>query len=608
LAESLLAAIPADPDERAREADQWRIQEILAHLLEFHRREMRPVFWGLHHRCDMSEEERSLDLDCLAGLVRTEQPVVAIKRSLGFEYRFNPDQDTKIREGNTCRIAQLRGLGVTVEELDLEAGAALLKLTQNTLDKFDLDQLPNLLCLVLHKYVNPGHIVESIHETAHAWSESCEIAPALRDFLLRRAPQLQGEVGGRLVGEGEDSGEAVTRITGSMAETTLCIQGPPGAGKTHSAAEAILELLRQGRRVGISSNSHSAILNLMGECARQAGGTLRCAKVGGDEEASLYAQCSGAQYAKSPPAAAALLDSHPLVGGTAWAFSHPDLSGAFDYLFVDEAGQVSIANLIGISRCARNLVLIGDQMQLGQPIQGAHPGESGSSTLEYLLQDHATIPPERGIFLDKTWRLHPEICSFISGAIYEGRLEPGPGNGRRVVRVPEAGGQRIGSQSGLVFVPVEHEGNTQASDEEVAVIREIVDELCGREFTDQEGKVCGEIALTDILVVAPYNMQVRKLQEALDTRDQVGTVDKFQGRQAPIVIVSMCASDVGSAPRGAEFLLSRNRLNVAISRAQSLAIVVGSRGLSQAACSTVGQMEWLKHYCRLVPAGGRGAT
>ncbi len=306
------------------------------------------------------------------------------------------------------------------------------------------------------------------------------------------------------------------------------------------------------------------------KCARQAGGALECIKVGGDRDAAFFEQCAGARYVGSAKDAATLLESHPLVGGTAWAFSHPDLSGALDHLFVDEAGQVSIANLVWMSRAARNLVLIGDQMQLGQPIQGAHPGESGSSTLEYLLQDHATIPPDRGIFLDRTWRLHPEICRFISGAVYEDRLEPAPGNDRRVVRVPETGGRWIRSEAGLLFVPVEHEGNTQGSDEEVAVIREIVAELSGRQYTDKEGKVCGEISIEDILVVAPYNMQVRALQEALGTRDRVGSVDKFQGKQAPVVIVSMCASDVSSAPRGLEFLLSRNRLNVAISRAQSL--------------------------------------
>jgi len=283
--------------------------------------------------------------------------------------------------------------------------------------------------------------------------------------------------------------------------------------------------------------------------------------------------------------------------------SHPDLRDAFDHLFVDEAGQVSIANLVGMSRAARNLVLVSDQMQLGQPIQGAHPGESGSSTLEYLLEDHATIPPDRGIFLDRTWRLHPKICHFISGAVYEGRLEPAPGTERRVVELPDSGADRIRSEAGLLFVPVEHEGNTQSSDEEVAVIREIVAELCGRQFTNEEGELRGELSLSDILIVAPYNMQVRQLQEALGDRDRVGSVDKFQGKQAAVVIVSMCASDVGSAPRGAEFLLSRNRLNVAISRAQSLAIVVGSPALAQAPCSTIRQMELVNLYCRILQEG-----
>jgi uncharacterized protein len=605
LAEQLLDAIPRDPDERSRESERWTLQEMLAHLLEFHRREMKPVYWALHHRCDLTEEERALDLDCLAGLERTPADPVPIKRSLGFEYRFDPDQDTKIRGGESCRIAQHRNLAVKVEELDAASGRALLKLSRRSLERCGLHELPPRLCLVLHDYVGPGRIVEAIHDTARSWHESRELAPALRDFLLRRPPRVRGHGAGPLVGEGEDRESAVRRLSAALDGSTLCIQGPPGAGKTRNAARAILDLLEDGRRVGISSNSHSAILNLMGECARMAGGTLACAKVGGDPEAAFFRECPDARYVGS---AADLPAWQRLVGGTAWTFSHPELRGAFDHLFVDEAGQVSIANLVGMSRAAKNLVLVGHQMQLGQPIQGAHPGESGLSTLEYLLQDHATIPAERGVFLDRTWRLHPEICRFVSGAVYEDRLEPAPGNERRIVRLPQEGGRRIRAEAGLVFVPCLHEGNTQASDEEVALVAEIVDELLGRELTDERGDVRGALSLSEILVVAPYNMQVRRLQEALGARDQVGSVDKFQGRQAPVVIVSMCASDTSSAPRGVEFLLDRNRLNVAISRAQSLAIVVGSPALAHTPCSTIHQMQLVNLFCRILEQGGHPAA
>jgi uncharacterized protein len=207
------------------------------------------------------------------------------------------------------------------------------------------------------------------------------------------------------------------------------------------------------------------------------------------------------------------------------------------------------------------------------------------------------------VFLDRTWRLHPDICHFISGAVYEDRLQPSPNTANRIVRVPEAGAQRIAREAGLVFVPVEHVGNTQASDEEVDVVCAIVDELVGREVTDEQGQPAGRLTLDDILFVAPYNMQVRRLREALGEDAAVGSVDLFQGREARVVIVSMCASDLDGAARGSEFLLDTNRLNVALSRAQSLAIVVGNPALGQTACSSVEQLALVNLFCRLQQEG-----
>jgi predicted RecB family nuclease len=603
LAERLLTEIPEDEAERARDPDRWHIQELLGQLVEFHQREMRPVWWSMHHRCDLSEEERIADLDCLAALERTEKPPFPVKKSTGFEYRFDPDQDTKLRAGDRGRVAQDRDVELEFSEVDHDAGRAVVKVGPTQLQRLEGNEPPSRFCMVHHQYINPGAIEVSLHDTARVWLDEGELAPALRDFLLRRPPRIQNQQAGALVGSDETAAEAVTRLVGNLDESTLCIQGPPGAGKTSSAAEAILALLAEGKRVAISSNSHSAILNLMEACANRDDGQLLCMKVGGDPNATLYSICDGAQRVASAKKAAEKLDTHRLVGGTAWAFSHPDLEGAFDTLFVDEAGQVSLANLIGMSRCARNLVLVGDQMQLGQPIQGSHPGESGLSTLDYLLRDHATVPPDRGVFLDRTWRLHPDICRFISGAVYEDRLQPGPNTANRVVRVPEVAAQRITRESGLVFVPVEHVGNTQASDEEVDVICAIVDELVGREVTDEQGQPAGQLTLDDILFVAPYNMQVRRLREALGEDAAVGSVDLFQGREARVVIVSMCASDLDGAARGSEFLLDTNRLNVALSRAQSLAIVVGNPALGQSTCRSVEQLALVNLFCRLQQEG-----
>jgi uncharacterized protein len=287
-----------------------------------------------------------------------------------------------------------------------------------------------------------------------------------------------------------------------------------------------------------------------------------------------------------------------LVGGTAWLFSKAEAAGLFDYLFVDEAGQVCVANLAGMAPAARNIVLLGDQMQLNQPIQGVHPGESGQSVLEYLLEEHATVPPNRGIFLPETWRMRPEICRFISDGIYESRLQPNPITSHRRIRFGSGPRHLVQREAGLVFVPVDHDGNTHECPEECDVIREIVAELTAHEFQASDGTV-RKLGLDDILVVAPFNLQVRRLAAALPGV-RVGTVDKFQGQQAPVVIFSVTSSDGDGSPRGIDFLFDKHRLNVAISRAQVLAVIVGSPRLERTRCSTLEQMKLVNLYCRAV--------
>jgi uncharacterized protein len=243
-------------------------------------------------------------------------------------------------------------------------------------------------------------------------------------------------------------------------------------------------------------------------------------------------------------------------------------------------------------------------MQLSMPTQGTHPGDSGLSALDYALTGHVTVPPDLGVFLPTTRRLHPALCTFISGAFYEDRLRPAPGTDQRVVRRATgwdggAGGEGHGShgprRTDVRSVPLEAglpcprpaRRQRPAQDEEVAAIARLVDALLGRTVTDLDGRPAGALTLDDILVVAPYNLQVRALEAALPAGARVGTVDSIQGQEARVAIVSLTASDAETAGRGLEFVLDRRRLNVAISRAQSLAIVVGSPSLARARCGTV---------------------
>ncbi len=353
------------------------------------------------------------------------------------------------------------------------------------------------------------------------------------------------------------------------------------------------------KRVGITATSHKAILNALKavhEACTSRHIAARLVKVGGDSDEPLL-QAGHIQRIEADAAAAELASGGVVVGGTAWVFVRPELAKSLDYLFVDEAGQFCLANVVGVGLATENLLLVGDQMQLSQPIQGSHPGESGQSGLEYLLNGRQTIPPEFGVFLNVTRRLHPEVCRFISDAVYEGRLEAHPSTSRRRI-LPVPGAKHVKRGTGLLYVPVEHVGNTQCSDEEVEVIAAIVGELLSTQFED-DGQRRRLRLQDDILFVAPYNMQVQRLKKRLGPSARVGSVDRFQGQEAPVVIVSMCCSSLEDAPRGAEFLLHRNRLNVAISRAKCLAIVVGSPRIMMTRCQTVEQMRLVNLYCRI---------
>jgi uncharacterized protein len=286
-----------------------------------------------------------------------------------------------------------------------------------------------------------------------------------------------------------------------------------------------------------------------------------------------------------------------LVAGTAWLFARPGMAGTLDHLVIDEAGQMALGNVVAAGRAAENLVLIGDPQQLAQPMKGSHPQGVGVSVLEHVLAGAPTVADDRGLFLDRTWRMHPHVCEFVSDLAYESRLFA-HGN---------CASQRIGGDdalggSGVRWFPVEHTGNKLGSDEEVAAVGKCLDALIGRERVDFDG-ISSPITLSDVVVVAPYNVQVNKLIDALPDGARVGTVDKFQGQEAAVAIVSMATSSAIDAPRGLEFLLSTNRLNVAVSRARALAIVVASPALLTTECKSLKQIQLVNGLCRFADVG-----
>ena len=268
--------------------------------------------------------------------------------------------------------------------------------------------------------------------------------------------------------------------------------------------------------------------------------------------------------------------------------------GAVDTLVVDEAGQLSLANVVAIAPAARNLMLVGDPQQLSQPSKGTHPSGAGVSALEHVLGDHATMPRDCGVFLDTTWRMHSAICSFISEQVYDDELHSEPHTDGQTI---DDGG--IVSGAGLRWFPVQHEGNRVSSVEEASAVAQVYHSLLGRRWTDEEGNT-SSLTPDDILVVAPYTAQVHALSKALPTGARIGTVDKFQGQEGAVVLVSMAASSAEDAPRGMDFLYSKHRLNVAVSRAKVLCVIAASPTLLDVHCNTVEQMKLANMLCRYV--------
>jgi uncharacterized protein len=531
----------------AEEGDErW----TLAQLLEYHRREARPVWWHYFRRLEASEEDLLRDSEAIAGLEPADAAPEPHKKSLVYTLSF-PTQQHKLGPGDVIDPATDRSEQI----VEIDDALGLLRLRRGP--KYQETPLPRALI--------PGGPWDTRAQRAALarLAESPDRYPALRAILRRDIPRKD--------------------------ESYLFIQGPPGSGKTYRAAQIVAELLADGKRVGVAAPSHKAIHKLLEEI-EQAAEPVRALKkcTAGDPDT----QYDGTWIENEGVIPPFTEEEVRLLAGTAWLFARQELDRTLDYLVIDEAGQVSLADALAMGTSARNLVLVGDPLQLAQVSQGVHPGDTGCSVLEHLLGDNATVPPERGVFLERTRRMHPDVCRFVSEVVYDGRLLPLEGLERQ---------QLEGVGAGIRHLPVVHEGRSQSSPEEAEAIAQELDGLVGRTYTAADGST-RPLRHEDVMVVAPYNAQVRCLRERLPAAVPVGTVDKFQGQEAPVVFYSTASSSGDEIPRGLDFLFSRNRLNVAISRAQCLAYLVGSPRLLDVKCRTVEQMRLVNALCRLVEA------
>jgi len=592
--------------ERDTNPAQARLTENLAWFLEFHRREAKPVFWRLFERLGSTDVDLLDDLDCLAVCQRTARhgfkPGPRV-RNLAYEYQFNTAQDFKGSHkqyyilGLETEDGKPTKVSVVQDETHLEQGIITLQ---------SKHEPPAVVTLVPDDFINPNPIPQAIEQSVRDYEAGTLIAGncAILDFLTRAKPRFKDQ--SFKLDQASASTHTLDHIIQAIKNldhSYLTIQGPPGAGKTYTGKHVIAKLVQAGAMIGIASNSHKAINNLVLSTAqycatKNISADFACTK---DTDPALL------QHQVAIVKNADLLNHiQPgcVIGTTAWGFAREDLAEQLDYLFIDEAGQVAVANLIAMSRAAKNLVFMGDQMQLGQPSQGTHPADSGLSILDYLLRETPTIPEDMGIFLGTTYRMHSLINQFVSKHIYEGKLVSHPDNDQRIIEVPPHYQGPLNQQAGIVFIPVVHQGNTQASGEEAAQIQHLAQSLIGRTFHATKNST-RPIDWQDMLFVAPYNHQVSTLTAALGDKAKVGSVDKFQGQEAPIVFLSMCASDANDSPRGLAFLFDQHRLNVAISRAQTLVIVVGNPKLGSTSVTSVEQLKLVNLFNGIMAAGAK---
>jgi predicted RecB family nuclease len=581
--EKLTADIPADAEERnAEQQARW----LLANVLDWHRREDKTVWWELFRLSDLSAEDL-LDERCgLAGLSFVAE-VGGTTRAPIHRYRF-PPQETEFRGGEDLRNLGGAKLG-SVEAISFATATVDIKKRQDSAGIH-----PE--AVFAHSYVDAKVLAEALLRigtyVAERGLRGDGPYQAARDLLLREVPRTGGQP---LHCEGETAVDAAVRICAGLTGGILPIQGPPGAGKTYTGAQMICELVRHGRTVGITANSHKVIRNLIDESIEAAGKQgldLHCCQKAGEmEDAQPHLS-----FARSNTELFAALGSTAMVGGgTAWLWACPEAFETVDVLFVDEAAQMSLANVLAVSQAAKTVVLIGDPQQLDQPMQGSHPEGTDVSALDHILGGQQTISPEKGLFLEQTWRLHPDICLFTSELFYDGKIVSREGLEKQVITAP---GPVNGS--GLRYLPVVHRGNQNCSREEAMAVGALVEGILESKVTwfDRDGQQ-KPVTLDDIIIITPYNAQVFEIQQRLPGA-RVGTVDKFQGQEAPIAIYSTATSSRADAPRGMEFLYSLNRLNVATSRAKCVCIMAGSPELFETECRTPHQAHLVNAFCRFL--------
>ena len=637
VARTLLEEIPestVEPEAVGPRGLSWHGHRLMSLLIDFRGREDRVSWWEFYNRLKLTQQEREEDSEVITAA--SFQGSETVKTSMIHRYHFDPSQPLKlVDDGRSISVALVplqahtggfsggdplgdpekgdRAIGFSAELDGDNPGTVLLPIGAKKRTSLEAmghsgDVLPRHVDLIPFPFQVRGYL-DNLVRIAQAWvNQGMPLPPAMVQLLEHRPVRELVALNARIRQDPSEAAHVMAELLLHSDGLSLSLQGPPGTGKTTVTGELIARLVGAGQRVAVSSNTNEAICNLLRR-------TQLCLKDRSDHAVVVKAATSTSlkadQLALSGTAAQALVEKSlialptppAVLGGTVYTLVKDAYDETtFDLLVIDEAGQVSLSNLLYMSRVARNILLVGDQQQLSQPNRAAHPEESGLSCLDYVMQEHAVVPADRGVFLATSWRMPPALTEMVSELFYDGQLQAASCNTANQVHWD-------GPKQGIVFEAVHHSGNSTLSEEEVEHIAALVERLHGRPYQRArlvDGEITtenGVLGKKEILIIAPYNMQVNRLQKRIGDKARIGTVDKFQGQEAPVAIYSLTASDGDSAPRGIDFLLDPNRLNVAISRAQCLSIVVGSPELATGISNSIANVQRLSRLCRLMAAG-----
>jgi uncharacterized protein len=573
------------PENREDDTVDTAERRMLSHLLLYHRRESKPEWWRFFELKEKTPVELVDEREAV-GLIELDTKVdpVPLKKSLDWTYTFAP-QEVKLGTGSLLDPTT----GTTYKAIAVEDDHLVLRRAANK-------PAPAPAALIGTGPIPVTVLRQGLAELATSLLDGDDRFPAARSILRRDPPRLGS---GRAFRAGDDPTiDEMCDTALDLRGGNLVVQGPPGTGKTYRGARMVVAALQAGLRVGVTAQSHAAIQNFLEAIEQHAKeiGFVFSGIYKGDGYESAHDLIDETDDNEETER-----DQYTLLAGTAWLFARPAHRGRLDLLFIDEAGQFSLANAAAVALSTDSVVMLGDPQQLPQVTQAAHPDGSGASVLEHLLGDRATVPAERGFFLPESWRMHPEVCAFVSERSYESRLRSRDACALR--RVASTGAL---DGTGLRVLAVEHEGCSQRSEVEARAIASACRELlAGGTVTDDRGRI-RDLEASDLMVVAPYNLAVASIRSEVPDGVEVGTVDRFQGREAPVVFYAMTCSSGEDVPRGLDFLFSQNRMNVAVSRAQCLAVMVVNERLLDADCRTLEAMALVDGACRFMEMASPG--